>query len=474
MIIIGLFLLLLIGLTQRSIFRNRFISPILANSLVIYILFWNAFPFLYSIFMRDRTDSIISNPTYQKVVFIQLFSVFSILMLLNILAKFRTKPQLLPFPQGKDTNADIVLVQLVIMLIFLLLGNIYSISTVGFTFLERVQYVVSDSNKENALGAFFSALNSYILIPFAIACIFSRIRTLRDNKWIMRLSVAIVAIHICFMIIFGMRSFIFMPIVLIVIYWRVYTLKLGRVAKFTVVTLIIMLLLVAPFLSRSLMTIRAMKSYSVHDILEISPSDLFSTVGEYSPGALDDIYTKFSSFEQGTTLLEIEGTSHVGMSLISSALTSPIPRMLYPTKPVPFSSNGEYSGVPYYLVPSLRGVDLPGNVVPVPPSTIALWELGNMGLFLMIVFNVVNLLFMNYFLKSELLLYRTAGFFMLTIPTFEFLLAPTGWIIKEALRIFGLIFIIKLLLLIGSANRRVFGFQNITTNKQLFTDRTLL
>ncbi len=68
--------------------------------------------------------------------------------------------------------------------------------------------------------------------------------------------------------------------------------------------------------------------------------------------------------------------------------------MLYPEKPVPFSSNGKYSGVPYYLVPSLEGL-VPGNVVPIPPSTIALWELGYMGLFLMIVFNVVNLLFIK-------------------------------------------------------------------------------
>ena len=85
MIEFAFLLLLLIGLTQISIHRNRFISPLLAVSLTIYIMCWNIFPFLYSIFMSERTDNIISNPTYQKVVLIQLISVFTILMLFNIL-----------------------------------------------------------------------------------------------------------------------------------------------------------------------------------------------------------------------------------------------------------------------------------------------------------------------------------------------------------------------------------------------------
>lgn len=473
MIVFAFLLMVLIGLTQRSIHRNRSISPLLAISLAIYILFWNIFPFLYSTFMSDRTNSIISNPTYKKVILIQLVSVFFILMLLNILAKFRFKPKRLPCPQRKDTNANMILVLLVIALIFLLFTHIHSINTIGFTFLERIRYTVSDINKENAVGAFLFALNSYS-IPFAVACIFSGIRTLRDNQWIMRLSIAIITIHIGFMIIFGMRAFIFMPIVLIGIYWKVYTLKLGRVAKFALAALMFTFLLVAPFLSMSLGTIRAMESYSTKDILVTSPSELFSTVGEYSLKALDDIYAKLNSFEHGTTLLEIEGTSRVGMSLITSALTSPIPRILYPAKPVPFSSDGEYSGVPYYLVTSLRGFVLPGNVVPIPPSTIALWELGYIGLFLMIVFNVVNLLFINVFMKSELLFYRTMGFFMLSMPTFEFLLAPTGFIIKEGLRILVLILLVKLLFVIVRPKRKVLGgLRNLNASQMPFTGRTL-
>ena len=470
MIVFSFLLLLFIGLTQRSIHRNRFISPILAMSLTIYILCWNAFPFLYSTFMSDRTQGIISNPTYQKVIAIQFISVISILTLLNILTIFRPKPQRAPCPQRKDYNANMILILLVIMFIFSLFANIYSINTAGFTFLERARYVVSDSNKENAVGALLSALNSYT-IPFAIACIFSGIRTIRDNQWIMCLSITIIAVHIGFMITFGIRSFIFMPIVLIVIYWKVYALKLGRITKIAAGVLMFMFIFAAPYLSRSLRTIRAMESYRMEDVLVAPRSERFSSVGEYTLSALDDIYTKFSSFEQGTALLEIQGISRIGTSLITSVLASPIPRMLYPTKPVPFSSNGEYSGVPYYLVPSLRRSALSSNVVPIPPSTIALWELGYMGLFQMIVFNVLNLFFINIFLKSELLLFRTIGFFMLTLPTFEFLISPTGLIIKEALRILVLIFFIKLLLLIGSSMRRVLGLQKLNTSLKPSAER---
>jgi hypothetical protein len=392
-------------------------------------------------------------------------------MLLNILAKFRPNPQRVLCPQQQDINANLILVFLVISLIFVLLVKTYSIKTVGFTFLERTQYAVSDRNKEDVLGAFLSALSVYV-VPFAIACIFSRIPPLLDNKWIMPFSIAIVAMDVGFSLIFGMRSGILFPIVLIVTYLKAYKPKFGWMTKSFIVTLIFILLLVSPILSHSLKFIRGMKSYSTNDILVTSPSKLFSTVGEYSLSALDDIYQKFNSFEHGTTLLEIEGTSRAGMSLITSALTSPIPRMLYPEKPVPFSINGEYSGVPYHLVPSLMGV-LAGVVVPIPASTISLWELGYIGLLLMIVFNVVNLLFINFFMKSELLLYRTMGFFMLTMPTYEFLLAPTGWIIKEGLRILALIYLAKLLFLIVRPKRKVLGLQNLTTSQKAFTDRTL-
>ena len=465
MIEFAFLLLLLIGLTQISIHRNRFISPFLAVSLTIYIMCWNIFPFLYSIFMSERTDNIISNPTYQKVVVIQLISVFTILMLfniLNILHKFQSKPKRLPYRQRKDANANLILVLLVISLIFLLFAKINSVQTVGYTFLERVLYTVSVRNMEDAVRAILSALTGYI-IPFAIACIFSRIDTLRYNRWIMCLSITIIAMHIGFMLVFGQRVAIFLPVVLIFLYFNVHKLKLGLMTKSSIVALIFILILVAPILSMYVKSIRGMKSYDIEDLLAVSSSEYFTNVGEYNLMALDDLYSKFCSFENGTTLLEIEGTSRVGLSLITSALTSPIPRMLYSAKPVPFSCNGEYSGVPYYLVPSLRGL-LPGNVVPIPPSTIALWELGYVGLLLMIVFNVVSLLFINFFLKSKLLLYNTMGFFMLFIPTFEFLLAPTGWIIKEGLRILALIFFIKLLLLIGKFKRNVLGLQNLTTN----------
>lgn len=454
MIEFAFLLLLLIGLTLKSIRRNKSISPVLAISLAIYVLFWNAFPFLYCTIMNNRTYDIISNPTHQKVIVIQLISVFIVLTLLNILGKFQPKHQWLPYVHQKNTNINLILVLLVVALTTLLFTNIYSIITIGLTFLERVQYAVSDINKENTVGAFLSAIKSYTM-PFAIACIFSELYTLRNNQWIVRLSISIIAIHTCFMIIFGMRSFIFLPIVLIVIYWKKYTPRLKITTKIAVVAVILTLILMAPFLSMSLRSIRAMESYNVKDIIDSSPSEFFSTLGEFTLSTFDDIYTKFNSFEQGTILLEIEGTSRAGLSLITSSLASPIPRILYPDKPVPFSSNGEYSGVPYYLVPHLRGIVFAGHVVPIPPSTIALWELGYIGLFVMILFNVANLLFMNFFLKSELLLYNTVGFFMFSMPTFEFLLAPTGWIIKDGLRILILIFIIKLLLFIGNPKKKV-------------------
>jgi oligosaccharide repeat unit polymerase len=447
-------LLFVIGLAQFSIHRNRLVSPLIAIPLSIYILFWNAFPFLYSALMRDRTNNVISDPAYQKVVVIQLLAVFFILVMFNVIA--RIKLHWLPDYRNNAVSAKMILFLLVILLSFELLLFIYSIKTIGMTYLEQIQYTVSDSNKENTVYSFFSGLSLYI-VPFAMACFFSGVNALRDSKWIKRLSITIITVHVVVMIISGIRAFILMPIVLIVFFWKSHPSRLTRKAKIFLLLFIIVMMIVAPFISMSLRTIRGMPAYNFTDFYDLFASEIFSNIVEDILLVFDDIYTKFSSFEHGTTLLANEGISRAGWSLITSSLTSPIPRMFYPAKPVPFSSNGEYSGIPYYLAVSHLGFDSESNVVPVPASTISLWELGYLGLLMMMAVNILYLFFINHFMKSESLLFRTMGFAMLSLPTFEFLISPTGLIIKDALRIMIIVLVIWIAVFIVEPGRKIYN-----------------
>jgi oligosaccharide repeat unit polymerase len=299
-------LLFVIGLAQFSIHRNRLVSPLIAIPLSIYILFWNAFPFLYSALMRDRTNNVISDPAYQKVVVIQLLAVFFILVMFNVIA--RIKLHWLPDYRNNAVSAKMILFLLVILLAFELLLFIYSIKTIGMTYLEQIQYTVSDSNKENTVYSFFSGLSLYI-VPFAMACFFSGVNALRDSKWIKRLSITIITVHVVVMIISGIRAFILMPIVLIVLFWKSHPSRLTRKAKIFLLLFIIVMLIVAPFISMSLRTIRGMPAYNFTDFYDLFASEIFSNIVEDILLVFDDIYTKFSSFEHGTTLLANEGIS---------------------------------------------------------------------------------------------------------------------------------------------------------------------
>lgn len=450
-----LFLLVLLALSQPIIHNSKFISPLLSTSLTFYLFFWIIFPILYSILMPERTNEIIFNLTYQKLIIIQLFSVWSILIMLYIFPIFFPSLKRRFNPRPKNANPNLIILLLFIALFFLIITQIYSIHNIGFGFLDRIGHVVSDKNREDRVGPFLYFFNSFI-IPFAIACIFSRIPYLQYKPIVRHLSILIIIIHIAFMLIYGVRSAIVLPPILFVIYWKVFRPKCGKLYKTCMVLSILIFLIIFPALADLLGTVRLYQSYGIRDLF-IRPAKSFSSIGEYCLDSLDEIYLKFSSLENGAYLLETEGTSRVGLSLIMSSLVSPIPRLVYPEKPVPFSINKEYSGIPYYLVPRLKGYVFPGNVVPVAPSAIALWELGYAGIFIMIVFNFTNLLLINYFLKSELLFYRTLGFFMLSMPTFEFLVSPTGLIIKEGLRILLLIFLFKFLII--RATRKVLSLK---------------
>jgi hypothetical protein len=444
-------LLLLIFLVLGRIHRNKSISALLALSLTIYVIFWNAFPFLYSVFARERTGNIIDWPAYQKGILVQFISVLVILLSLDISTRIRSRrPRPLPRPYRKSFP-KIILIVLVGSFILDVVAQIFSIKAMGSTFSERVAFTVSDRNVTSSVGALLTYPLSYIM-SFALACLFSGIRALRKNRWIVRAAVAIIFSHIGFMILYGIRSFIFLPIILVVFYDKAHPGKWGRKTKLLAVAVLAIMIFLAPFLSMTLQAVRNLPSYGLKDFLTRAKELRVPPIAEYGLNALDDVYTKFSSLINGAVLLDWEGTSRAGFSLITSALVSPVPRMFYPGKPVPFSSNGEYSGIPYYVVPAYEG-GLPGMVVPVSPSAIALWELGYLGLVVLLAANLLNLALINYFLRSDSLLYNTAGFLLLAMPTFEFLIAPAGYLIKEGLRIAIVLMLVKSILSLGRSMR---------------------
>jgi len=155
---------------------------------------------------------------------------------------------------------------------------------------------------------------------------------------------------------------------------------------------------------------------------------------------------KLDSFQPGIELLRIEPTGTGGFLPIVSAVLSPIPRAVYPSKPVPTSRDGTYLGTPYRIAARAYGDPELGMVVPVTPVAIALWEHGAAGLLLLWVANLIHLLLVNSFLLAPSPIMRALSISVLSLPTAEFFLAPTASIIRDDLRLLFLAGVVVVLL----------------------------
>jgi len=416
--------------------RNRCISPVLAVALTIYVAFWNAFPFLYSVFMRERLRASLLDSLYYKLAALEFAHVLIPVILLNLFGQHTPASGVhTESSAAEDTSARNRAVALLCGAFLLQLStHAYSIYKMGYAFIDRVQYAVSDTNRDSALGPALSTLGSFAP-PLAMAYLYSQRPLLQNSRWVTLLSLTIMLTQAVFMFAYGMRSATLFPLILAIFYIRERGLRTSRAIKSLILVFTLASVVVGSLLGVSLTSIRTKDSYDVSDLSAASAQTRPKQAEEYGLTVLDETYTKFDGFVTGAALLAAEGESRAGLSLIASSLTSPIPRAILPTKPVPFSSNGEYSGIPYYLVPCLDGTCMPGSVVPVASSAIALWEFGYPSIFLSILCNVANLLFLNVLLKSESLLSRTMAFLLLGVPLFGMLIAPTGWIIKDMSRV---------------------------------------
>lgn len=147
------------------------------------------------------------------------------------------------------------------------------------------------------------------------------------------------------------------------------------------------------------------------------------------------VNVKFDDISTGATLLALDGVGGGGFRPLTSALLSPIPRLLLPSKPVPISANGDQSGVPFVRAASQYGAIDAGMVVPVSPAAIAVWELGWSGLAIFVAANVLALWLVEAWLSNGSILPGAFAFSMLSYPSFEFTLQSPSSLVRDLLRL---------------------------------------
>jgi hypothetical protein len=169
-------------------------------------------------------------------------------------------------------------------------------------------------------------------------------------------------------------------------------------------------------------------------------ADVLEAFAELNPGDRARLFAaaanlKFDGFSTGATLLALDGAGGGGLRPLASALLSPVPRLLLPTKPVPISADGQQSGLPFVRAAQRFGAIEAGMVVPVSPAAVTVWELGWIGLALLVVANVLVLWLAEAWLRTGAILPAAFAFSLLSYPTFEFTMQAPSSLVRDLLRL---------------------------------------
>lgn len=160
-----------------------------------------------------------------------------------------------------------------------------------------------------------------------------------------------------------------------------------------------------------------------------------TTIGEQAQFALTEVNRKFDAVGPGIELLAMEPPGTAGLRPLLSASLSPIPRVLFPSKPVPTSRDGTYIGTPYRIAAQRYGDPEVGMVVPVSATAITLWEFGALGPLVFVLANVLNLVLLNTIFLSRNVIARAFGISMLGLPNAEFFFASPSMLLQNGLRL---------------------------------------
>jgi hypothetical protein len=176
------------------------------------------------------------------------------------------------------------------------------------------------------------------------------------------------------------------------------------------------------------------------DSTEGSTADVLEAFAQLDPNDRLRLFTaaanlKFDGFTTGATLLALDGAGGGGLRPLTSALFSPVPRVLLPSKPVPISADGEQSGVPFVRAAQRFGAVEAGMVVPVSPAAITVWELGWVGLGVFVATNVLVLWLIEAWLRTGTIIPGAFAFSLLSYPSFEFTLQAPSSLLRDLLRL---------------------------------------
>lgn len=414
--------------------RRRGVAPTLSIAWVIHILLWNTASLVLQLLLAEPVEN--SHGPLSRTQLTLLHT--SALLIIGVIFLAYRQPYAKPITQFFDRvapPASKLFWPTVIALALLVITELGQLSITGSSFAEIQAFSVTADAA--ALGQ-----NALLASVMAIAVgYFLALLTLGRNNGVTRETLIMawlgVLIFCGFSIAHGVRAVVLLPVAAGVI--TLSTLK-GRARRRATTVLLI---------AGAVTTVVGAPVAAIMGFLRGRPSDISadllldtynavageSTILEQAQLALTEVNRKFDAIGPGIELLAMEPPGTAGLQPLFSASLSPIPRVLFPTKPVPISRDGTYIGTPYRIAATPYGDPEIGMVVPVSASAIALWEFGSLGPLMFIVANILNLFFLNTVFLSRNVIARALGISMLGLPNAEFFFASPSMLLQNGLRL---------------------------------------
>ncbi len=315
---------------------------------------------------------------------------------------------------NRRTNAILISTVIIVGFIAFIINTIQHIP---FSYVELNNISISDGIASQTHGMYTSLMFiSAIGYSMCILILAELPREKNKRLYLWVLPIIVVGVVSLVSLCEGSRIHLLTPFLICFFYYGSHHRMSIRIALRS----IILLLVAVVICGRVAYVVGVLRSEGQFGLHDITTSDYYININDIA----NTLLVKFDTISMGALLVHYSGSGEAGLMPYIGAALAPIPRFILPSKPTPGSIDGSMLGTPAYLVPQLIGFRGGTQNVGVSPVSIAVWQLGAIGLGVFVLFNWLNLFIINTLLSTRFILIRTMGIYLLGLPSLVLITSP--------------------------------------------------
>lgn len=417
--------------------RRATVAPLLTITWLMFLTLWGIVPLSLQVTLVTPEPTTPATWTRGELAVLQ----SALLLVLALVLLAFPRPYVAPVRRLLERTAPKL--ERIFWPATLALGALVAVETritsiSGGSYLEVVSFAVSNATGDRAAVGVLESLATLLLGFFVGLVSLGRREGLSRGSYVV--AWLGVVVYSAFSIARGMRSVVLLPLVVGIVALSTLEGRARRRTSLIVVVAATITIAIGAPIAAIMGVVRQVGTDKVTLELITSAIEFAATAGgssfsERSVVLATELNRKFDEIGPGVEMLAMEPAGSAGLMPIMSAALSPIPRAMFPTKPVPTSRDGTEFGAPHRIAAAAYGDPEQGMVVPVSSTAIALWELGWLAPIALVIANVGWLVLMNTALVTRNVFTRAIAISMLGLPTAEEFIGPPSYVLQNGLRV---------------------------------------